>query len=155
MVTQKIIEVYTCDRCRKELDADHWHIKMARIMANRELDLCDDCEMAFKAFMMNKPYYEEPETETTTEDVKETVETIDEPVDNERTRTMSSDIDFKRGFPTRLRTYMKNNKLTIAEIAALIGVSHATISNWLRGTYGGINARTQEKLDKFIAEYGL
>lgn len=155
MVTQKIIEVYTCDRCRKELDADHWHIKMSRSMTSRELDMCDDCEMAFKAFMMNKPhYYEEPETETA-EEVKETDETIVESDNNERTLTFSSDIDFKRGFPTRLRKFMTENKLTYAEIASLIGVSQATINNWLRGTYGGINARTQAKLDKFIAEYGL
>lgn len=161
MVTKKIIEVEvcTCDRCRKEIEADHWRIKMNRGLNARELDLCDDCEMSFKAFMMNKPWPpEESETEETTENLeetKETEETIIKSEDSVCVGSLSSDIDFKRSFPGRLRKFMDENNLTQAETATLIGVGSGTISNWLRGMYDGVNCRTQSKLDEFIAEYGL
>lgn len=159
MVTKKVIEVEvcTCDRCKKELGMDRWQIKMTRIGMDRELDLCDDCEMSFKAFMMNKPWLpEEPETEETTEEtIKGTEETIIGSGNDEQIGTLSSDIDFKRGFPGRLRKFMDDNDLTQAEAAEMIGVGSGTISNWLRGMYGGVNSRTQSKLDKFISEYGL
>ena len=156
MVKKKIIEVEvcTCDRCRKELEADHWKIKMTRTMMDRELDLCDECEMLFKAFMMNKPY-EVPETDNVTEEVKGTEETIVESETDSYVGILSSDIDFKRGFPTRLRAFMDKNQFTQKDMAELIGVGTGTISNWLRGTFAGVNTRTQPKLDKAIRELGI
>lgn len=151
----KIIEVCICDRCHKELGADHWKVKMTRAMMDRELDLCDECEMLFKAFMMNKPWYEVPKTEEVTEEVKGTEETIVEPESDSHIGVLSTDIDFKRGFPTGLRAFMKKNKLSQKDMAELIGVGTGTISNWSRGAFGGINSRTQEKLDKAIIEYGI
>lgn len=151
----KIIEVCICDRCHKELEADHWKVKMTRAMMDRELDLCDECEMLFKAFMMNKPWYEVPKTEEVTEEVKGTEETIVEPETDSQVRTLSSDIDFKRGFPTRLRAFMKKNRLSQQDAADLIGVAQGTIHNWLNGTHFGVTSKTQEKLDKAIKEYGI
>lgn len=156
MVKKKIVEVEvcTCDRCRKELEADHWKIKMTRTIMDRELDLCDECEMLFKAFMMNKPY-EVPETDNVTEKVKGTEETIVESETDSYVGILSSDIDFKRGFPTRLRSFMDKNQFTQKDMAELIGVGTGTISNWLRGTFAGVNTRTQPKLDKAIRELGI
>lgn len=160
MVTTKVIEICTCDRCKKEIDADRWTIKMNRLNINREFDLCEECEYEFKAFMMNKIHYEKPrydlEEKVTFEETEGVVEPVVEvEIKDEGNYTSTDDMDFKRGLPDKLKKFMADNNLKRAELAELIGISVAGLYRWLAGEQNGVNARTRDKLEKFIADYNL
>lgn len=160
MVTTKVIEICTCDRCKKEIDADRWTIKMNRLNINREFDLCEDCEYEFKAFMMNKIHYEKPKCDLEEKVIFEETEGVVEPVvevkiKDEGNYTSTEDIDFKRGLPDKLKKIMADNNIKRAELAELIGISPASLYRWLSDNQDGVNRRTRDKLEKFINEYKL
>ena len=159
MVTTKVIEVCTCDRCGKEIGMEqNWTLKMSRLNINREFDLCSDCEYEFKAFMMNKIHYEEEKPKETLVEVVVETKAVVEPIEckkGEGTLSMVDDIDFRRGLPDKLKRFMQENGFKAKDIAILIDVCPATITRWTHGDCDKVNERTRSKLEKFIKDYNL
>lgn len=153
MITTKTIEICNCDRCKKEISLDNrWKVRMRKMQIDRELDLCDECEYAFKAFMMNKEVINHVKAEDKAADgSKEEVKPTNTIV--KTTITNLSDIDVKRTLSKKLVAFRKENKLTQQDVADMSGISVCAIGNIERGDTMILRSKTQEKLELFLNSF--